>query len=516
MRILCAFLACVLISSPFCFVCVSADEQLTYDVIPEQNVQALQPAPEITKETRITARGFDRSWPMTDGAFRYYCEGRAGATLTLSSQSAIGGIYILFDEAVETWSITDGSGCRIEKKEEFIHQYADITGLLGEECHDLTLNFDSGARVSEIYVFGQGACPDWVQRWESTPERTDILLVSAHSDDEHLFFAGILPYYTSQGRIVTVAYLTEHYDKHERRHERLDGLWRAGVRNYPVVCGITDRYSTDIEWARRNLTDDGHTADEVDRNIVELFRRTRPLVVFTHDFEGEYKHGQHILLADSVARMLKVSADPSVYPESASSYGAYEVPKAYFHLWGEAEVRFNWDEPSDKLGGKSPFEVSREAFLCHASQLDSKFYRWIFGDEEKKIDRASDIEEHSPLRFGLYHSTVGYGTDTDIFAGLTPYSDEGKTDPPPYVDTETQAPDTETQTPQSSAVTKAPSVTGSFLYDVFIPSDTLGTDKTDGAADVDARDGGALTVILASACLVCALCYVYLMFRGKK
>ena len=506
MKILCALLTCILLSSPFSFLSVSADQTPIIDTVPERNDDHLQPASDITDGVRVTARGFDRSWPMTDGAFRYYCEGRAGATVTLSGDIAIGGVYVLFDEVCETWSVSDGTERRIEKREEFIHQYVDVASVFGEECRSLTLTFDVGARVSEIYVLGLGACPDWVQRWESTPERTDILLISAHSDDEHLFFAGILPYYTSEGRIVTVAYLTEHYDKHERRHERLDGLWRAGVRYYPIVCGITDRYSTDMEWAKSNLTDDGHAADEVDSLIVELFRRTRPLVVFTHDFEGEYKHGQHILLADSVARMLKLSNDKTIYPESADRYGTYEVPKAYFHLWGENKIRFSWDEPSDKLGGKSPFEVSREAFLCHTSQLNSKFYKWVFGEEGAWISTAADIVEHSPLEFGLYHSTVGYGTSGDIFEGLTPYSNVGSEEPP---DTET-APDTETLAPDTENA--APD--GETAVDTIekIPEQTTSSDSAD-SPDTDTPN---ITLMLVVAFLCVAVGAYVLIHRRKK
>ena len=524
MKIICVILTCILLLSPLSVLFVSA-----LDTVPENNTADILPAEDITKDTRITARGFDRSWPMTDGAFRYYCDGGAGATVTLSAGNSIGGIYILFDETCESWSISASDGPRIEKQEEFIHQYVDIAEVFGEDCRSLTLTFERGARISEIYVLGLGACPEWVQRWESTPERTDILLISAHSDDEHLFFAGILPYYTSQGRIVTVAYLTEHNDKHERRHERLNGLWRAGVRYYPVGGGINDRYSTDMEWAKSNLIEDGHTASEVDSFIVELFRMTRPLVVFTHDFEGEYKHGQHILLADSVARMLKVSADGTVYPESADKYGTYEVPKAYFHLWTENRVEFAWDEPCAQLGGRTPFEVSRDAFLCHESQLNSKFYKWIFGDEEKTVNKASDIEEHSPLQFGLYHSTVGYSTGRDIFEGLIAYSDRGKPQPtlPPEtteantdaetVPTETTLPDIDEGT--LPAETALPDTDGSE-HNSTTPYDTSEADSDAHTSDTDKDSDGSdivlLPIIFGCACLVCAGGYVYMMFKDKK
>ena len=488
---------------------VRAESTTAPDILADTTPR-IETAKDITDKSRITAQGFSRAWTMTVEAFRYYAEGGASATVSITAQESIGGIYILFDSEYSGWSIDDGKGSSYVQNDFYIHQYLDTAALFGDECKSLTLTFsEAGAKITEIYVLGRGACPDWVQRWEPTPSETDILLISAHSDDEHLFFAGILPYYTAKGRIVTVAYLTEHNDKHERRHERLNGLWTAGVRSYPLVLGINDSYSTDLEWAKRNLKSDGHSVDEVDSLLVELLRRTKPMVVFTHDFAGEYGHGQHMLLADSLTRALTASSDSEKYPESAAKYGAYDVPKTYYHLYKENAIRFDWDVPLDELGGKSPFEVSRKAFLCHTSQVDSKFYRWLFGETGVEVKAAVDITEHSPLEFGLYRSTVGLDSGIgDVFENLTPYSDEGKE----VVDT-TEVTEADT-TPETLPETLPETTSDEVIEPVIIPVTDTAASPDDDSDGIGARV--ALFVAdIAAVGVVCA-CMIVRPKKPKK
>ena len=74
---------------------------------------------------------------------------------------------------------------------------------------NLTVDF-GGAKISDVYAFSAGTLPDFVQNWEKPLERADILLNSSHSDDDQLFFAGLLPYYASRGCDIQVVYYTDH------------------------------------------------------------------------------------------------------------------------------------------------------------------------------------------------------------------------------------------------------------------------------------------------------------------
>lgn len=45
-------------------------------------------------------------------------------------------------------------------------------------------------KLNEVFVFSDGELPDWVQQWEPTPKKADLLLLVAHPDDELIFFGG--------------------------------------------------------------------------------------------------------------------------------------------------------------------------------------------------------------------------------------------------------------------------------------------------------------------------------------
>lgn len=87
-------------------------------------------------------------------------------------------------------------------------------------------------KLNEVFVFGAGDLPDWVQRWEPTVEKADLLVLATHPDDELIFFGGTIPTYAvEQKKNVVVAYMS--YATAARRSELLNGLWHMGVRNYP-------------------------------------------------------------------------------------------------------------------------------------------------------------------------------------------------------------------------------------------------------------------------------------------
>ena len=158
-----------------------------------------------------------------------------------------------------------------------------------------------------------------------------------------------------------------------------------------------------------------------------MLRRFRPKVVVSHDLNGEYSHGTHILTAYALTEAVAVSSDAEKYPESADEYGVWDVPKTYLHLYGEGKITMIWDEPLDAFGGKTAFTVSQEAFMCHKSQHWTWFYRWMYGSINNKITLASEIKKYSPMYFGLYRTTVGLDQNTedgDFFENIKTYGEE--------------------------------------------------------------------------------------------
>ena len=263
-------------------------------------------------------------------------------------------------------------------------------------------NYPHELRIDELNVLSAGERPDWIQVWEPTYEKADLMLVIAHPDDEYIFMGGIIPYYGAErGKRVLAVYITE--STPYRRTELLDGLWAAGQRSYPLTGLFYDRYTMSLDVAYKRMG-----KNKVRSYMVEIFRRYRPEVVVTHDIHGEYGHGVHKVCADAVIWALERSGSAKYEKSSAKAWGTWDVPKCYIHLYPENQVVFDWNALKlSAFGGKSAFEVADAAWHCHLSQQGTK-YRVYMGED----DYDSQV-------FGLYRSTVGKDTEhTDFFENL--------------------------------------------------------------------------------------------------
>ena len=284
--------------------------------------------------------------------------------------------------------------------------------------------FDNGeAKLCEIHAFTAGQTPDWVQKWMPPAEgEADLVLFSTHGDDEQLFFAGMLPYYSQEmGYNVQVVYMTGHRNMGMRRsHEMLDGLWAVGVRNYPVFGPFGDYNTRSMAEAYQKYRDKGISQEDILAFVVENVRRFRPKVAVGHDLLGEYGHGMHMVYADLLCKASEISMDPEEFPESAETYGVWDIPKTYLHLYAENPVWMNWDIPLESFGSMTAYEVTRFlGFPCHVSQ--QIYYSSYFAGK----DTAGAITENSPCEFGLYRSIVGADQEKrDFFENVTTHAED--------------------------------------------------------------------------------------------
>lgn len=119
-------------------------------------------------------------------------------SLTITSQEPIASLYVEFYLESKPWILkANGKECD-RGRDSFLHEYVDVASLTGES-KEIVMTFPKGASISEIRAFTAGKLPDDLQVWDKPCEKADLLLFSSHSDDEQLFFAGVLPYSVDYG-----------------------------------------------------------------------------------------------------------------------------------------------------------------------------------------------------------------------------------------------------------------------------------------------------------------------------
>ena len=358
-------------------------------------------AADITKNVAITSEKFSIS-AITDDNIATHSAGE-NAEIAITSEIPMGGIYIKYNKAPQTPGSLNGAYAIAENA--FLHEYIPLDGTLSA-----TLSYVS-ADICDIFIFSEGETPDYVQKWEVGEPETDLLLCATHSDDDQLFFAGLIPYCAGHmGLRVRVAYFVNHYDTYNRTHELLDGLWHCGLKYYPDISPFPDGYSESISGAEGYLASKGISHEDIVAFQRGLLDKYKPLVVVLHDFDGEYGHGAHML---NTATFVEAC-------ENAES-GEYVPEKIYIHLYEQGTLTLDIDTPLDEFGGKTAFQVSQDAFRFHKSQHWTWFYDWIYG-KSGNVTLSSQIKSYNPAKYGLYFSSVGADTGkNDMFENVETY-----------------------------------------------------------------------------------------------
>ena len=346
-----------------------------------------------------------------------------------SKASPMYGVYVCFGGKLTPWRVEASRGGKwvtvYESEGLFAHEYAPLPD--GEKTVRIKAVPEKNAvlSISELFVFGPGETPAFVQQWQPTPEKADLMVIAAHPDDEILFFGGAIPTYAAEKQLnVVVVYMTcgnmEDLVKNnracQRRSELLNGLWEMGLRAYPVVNDFWDKYAKKLDTAYDAW---GKTA--TDKCIVALYRQYKPEVVITHDVNGEYGHGAHRVCADAAQRCVASAASAAKFSDSASQYGTWQVKKLYLHLYKDGALEMDWDQPLSALNGRTGYETALDAYVWHVSQHEAgqkdpqtgKFE--VFTVEPRSSD-------YSCYRFGLAYSAVGPDTvKNDFFENIPGY-----------------------------------------------------------------------------------------------
>ena len=382
-------------------------------VTEEKNTAASESEPvyaeEITQSLTYSIENTDAApyWrSILDGSNMSHAVIPEDFVISALSDVPVGGVYIESDEPVGTMHVSF-DGRTIDRTENtFLHFYID-----GISADELMIWFDKSVSITDIHFFSEGEKPDYVQTWEPVLERPDVLLLPAHYDDELLYFGGVIPWCIERGASVMVAYFCSHEFEEHRKHEMLDGLWESGIRNYPIFGEYHDSGNVFLDDALWRLKYDGYEWEDLLERQVRIYRQFKPQVVLTHAEDGEYGHCQHILYELLAVEAAAVSGDADFFPDSAEKYGVYEVPKVYVHDYvsDHGQIVLDLDQPLETRNGMTSYEVTVAALKKHATQVDY-FYSWLILPQ-----RASEIRNYSPCRWGLYITNVGDDTSTDTF-----------------------------------------------------------------------------------------------------
>lgn len=357
-------------------------------------------AADITKDVDITYENI-RGARLVDGKIDTSSAGE-NVKITIESDTPLGGVWLRYS-ATPVGGLLNGDTKIAENG--FWSEFIPLCG------NSAVLTFEE-VTLCEINIYSEGELPSEVQRFEVAQNETDIMLFSAHSDDDQLFFAGLVPYYVARGNAdVKVCFFTTSYQDISRVQELLAGLWHCGLRVYPIIFPMPDDYSESYNRASRLLANSGYLAEDVTKLVRNVLNTYCPSVVVLHDFEGEYGHGMHRLSAKAVADTIENAGENDFVPS-----------KVYVHLLAQNEIKLPIDEPLDAFSGKSAFNISQEAFQFHKSQHWTWFYDWIYG-ENKEIHSASQIRNYNPADYGLYLTQVGSDTTNDMLENIETHKD---------------------------------------------------------------------------------------------
>lgn len=334
-----------------------------------------------------------------------------------------------------TFDLLDESGNVLESN---VRLREGVRGYLNvpENCFGVRLTAGSEAKLSEWHIYEKDRLPERTLLWEVAPEKCDLMLVVAHSDDELVMMGGIIPTYAAErGYRVQVVYC--YVPELDRPAEALAGLRCNGLTTLPVFFVIEDENRL-----------------RFDEKITEQIRRFRPEVVITHDIDGEYGNPGHKLVSRETREAVAAAADASMYPASAEEFGTWEVKKLYLHLYEENQIRLDFDTPLTAFDGKTAFEMAQLGYAYHKSQRSD----WLKQLRSNRYDCRL---------YGLHSTTVGPDVNKDDFLEnippellsdyVAPTPTPDPTPEPTSTPTPTLAP---TPTPeQAAAPTSAPTPT---------------------------------------------------------
>lgn len=198
------------------------------------------------------------------------------------------------------------------------------------------------------------ACPGALADNAEEPA-LDLMLIAAHPGDEVSFFSGLLAVYAGElGYSTKVVYTSCKTEK--MRNTACDTLKKIGVTEEPVFLDYSGVYFENLAHAKKQVS-----MEELEQDLVRILCAERPSVVVTHDPEGEFGHGMHILTAECTRRAVKTASEGE---------NPFRGCRLYFHSTAsENASAVNRTCALEKFGGKSVLEVDEALYAAYSTDI---------------------------------------------------------------------------------------------------------------------------------------------------
>ena len=195
----------------------------------------------------------------------------------------------------------------------------------------------------------------------------DVLVISAHPDDETLFCGGTLARYARQGHAIYILETTrgeggEVGEPPLTTRDKLAAFREQEVRQAAHILGARDIFFLPYIDPHMEINGIPRRIDvplaEFAAAIDKYVRKIRPDLIITHGSNGEYGHPQHIFTHQATR-----SALGNGHTQTAlMTWSAWHTPS-------DRERILNPDDQADIVSDISPWhDIKVAAALCHKTQ----------------------------------------------------------------------------------------------------------------------------------------------------
>lgn len=316
--------------------------------------------------------------------------------------------------------------------------------MLTSVVSDADINEDTNVDNADFSYISR----DWLTDIRS--QLPSIMFISAHPDDEGIFFGGAIPYYAQVlgGPVVHISvtsgdWMLSNLSVREAELTNADEIYFG--RTVTTSASLIPDPSADLHFLRfrdvssgsfpnvdqvwdwwndgvyDSYADSLEGEQKVINTLVAYIRVFKPIVIATHDFDGEYGHSNHRATASAVADAYDRAADPSyvdgnepwqakkLYVHQSVSNGLGTTGRIFegwlFHdFWEELTI----DGNGDGIDDMTPRQVADLGLNEHISQ-GRPDVNTVYRTGENYGDNPGEW-------WGLYRSEVGPDTIADDFS----------------------------------------------------------------------------------------------------